>query len=43
MQDINNQIQELNKFFEFVDTRDKQLWDKYLRVYEANTKVLERQ
>ena len=29
-------IEELQKFLDFVDERDKQLWDKYLRRYETN-------
>lgn len=31
MRDINIQLDELQKFLDFVDERDKQLWDKYLR------------
>ena len=30
-------IEELQKFLDFVDERDKQLWDKYLRRYEMDT------
>ena len=31
MKDINIQLNELQEFLDFVDERDKQLWDKYLR------------
>ena len=31
MKDINIQLNELQKFLDFVDERDKQLWNKYLR------------
>lgn len=31
MRDINIQLDELQEFLDFVDERDKQLWDKYLR------------
>lgn len=37
MKDINIQLNELQKFLDFVDERDKQLWDKYLRRYEMDT------
>lgn len=37
MKDINIQLNELQKFLDFVDKRDKQLWDKYLIKYEINT------
>ena len=30
MKDINIQLKELQEFLDFVDERDKQLWDKYL-------------
>lgn len=33
MRDI--QLDELQEFLDFVDERDKQLWDKYLRRYET--------
>ena len=36
MKDINIQLNELQRFLDFVDERDKQLWDKYLRRYETN-------
>lgn len=36
MKDINIQLDELQRFLDFVDERDKQLWDKYLRRYETN-------
>lgn len=37
MRDINIQLNELQRFLDFVDERDKQLWDKYLRRYEMDT------
>lgn len=37
MKDINIQLDELQRFLNFVDERDKQLWDKYLRKYEMDT------
>ena len=37
MKDINIQLNELQKFLNFIDERDKQLWDKYLRRYEIDT------
>lgn len=37
MRDINIQLDELQEFLDFVDERDKQLWDKYLRRYEMDT------
>lgn len=37
MRDINIQLNELQEFLNFVDERDKQLWDKYLRRYEMDT------
>lgn len=36
MKDINIQLNELQRFLDFVDERDKQLWDKYLRKYETS-------
>ena len=36
MKDINIQLDELQRFLDFVDERDKQLWDKYLRKYETS-------
>ncbi len=36
MKDINIQLNDLQKFLDFVDERDKQLWDKYLRRYETS-------
>ena len=33
MKDINIQLKELQEFLDFVDERDKQLWDKYLIKY----------
>ena len=37
MRDINIQLNELQEFLDFVDERDRQLWDKYLRRYEMDT------
>ena len=37
MKDINIQLNELQEFLDFVDKRDKQLWNKYLRRYEMDT------
>ena len=31
MKDINIQLNELQKFLDFVNERDKQLWNKYLK------------
>lgn len=36
MKDINIQLNELQDFLDFVNERDKQLWDKYLKRYENN-------
>lgn len=36
MKDINIQLNELQRFLDFVDERDKWLWDKYLRRYETS-------
>lgn len=36
MKDINIQLNELQKFLDFVNERDKQLWNKYLKRYETN-------
>lgn len=36
MRDINIQLDELQRFLDFVDERDKQLWNKYLRRYETS-------
>lgn len=33
MKDINIQLKELQEFLDFVDERDKQLWNKYLIKY----------
>ena len=30
MKDINIQLNELQEFLDFVDKRDKQLWERYL-------------
>ena len=37
MKDINIQLNKLQEFLDFIDERDKQLWDKYLRRYEMDT------
>ena len=37
MKNINIQLNELQRFLDFVNERDKQLWDKYLRRYEMDT------
>lgn len=34
---LTENIEELQRFLDFVDERDKQLWDKYLRRYEIDT------
>lgn len=36
MRDINIQLNELQEFLDFVNERDKQLWNKYLKRYETN-------
>lgn len=36
MKDINIQLNELQDFLDFVNKRDKQLWNKYLKRYETN-------
>ena len=33
MKDINIQLNELQEFLDFVDERDKQLWERYLIKY----------
>lgn len=30
MRDINIQLNELQEFLDFIDERDKQLWERYL-------------
>lgn len=37
MRDINTQLNELQDFLNFVNERDKQLWNKYLKRYEMDT------
>lgn len=37
MRDINIQLNELQEFLNFVNERDRQLWNKYLRRYEMDT------
>lgn len=36
MKDVNIQLNELQEFLDFVNKRDKQLWNKYLKRYETN-------
>lgn len=36
MRDINIQLNELQRFLDFVNERDKQLWNKYLKRYETS-------
>ena len=36
MKDINIQLNELQDFLDFVNERDKQLWNKYIKRYETN-------
>ena len=36
MKDINIQLNELQRFLDFINERDKQLWNKYLKRYEPN-------
>ena len=33
---LTEKIEELQRFLDFINKRDKQLWDKYLRRYETN-------
>ena len=33
MKDINIQLNKLQEFLDFIDERDKQLWNKYLIKY----------
>ncbi len=37
MKDINIQLNELQEFLDFINERDKQLWNKYLKRYEMDT------
>lgn len=37
MKDINIQLKELQQFLDFVNERDKQLWNKYLKKYEMDS------
>lgn len=37
MKDINIQLNELQEFLDFIDERDRQLWNKYLKRYEIDT------
>lgn len=36
MKDVNIQLNELQKFLDFINERDKQLWNKYLKKYEID-------
>lgn len=40
MKDINIQLNELQEFLDFINERDKQLWNKFLRQYEINTEAV---
>ena len=33
---LTEKIEELQIFLDFINERDRQLWDKYLRRYETN-------
>lgn len=33
---LTEKIEELQRFLDFINKRDKQLWNKYLRRYETN-------
>ena len=37
MQDMNKQLNELQRFFDFVDKRDWELWNSYLKRYEIDS------
>lgn len=37
MKDINIQLNELQEFLDFINERDRQLWNKYLKRYEIDT------
>lgn len=37
MKNINIQLNELQEFLDFINERDKQLWNKYLKRYEMDT------
>lgn len=34
MHDVNKQLNELQEFLNYVNERDKQLWNKYLKINE---------
>ena len=36
MKDLNIQLNELQEFLDFINERDKQLWNKYLKRYETD-------
>ena len=36
MKNINIQLNELQEFLDFINERDKQLWNKYLKKYETS-------
>ena len=38
MKDINKQLKEIQQLIDYADKRDKQLWNKYLKMYEHKTK-----
>lgn len=33
---LTEKIEELQEFLDFINERDKQLWDKYLKKYETS-------
>lgn len=35
MKDINIQLNELQRFLDFINERDKQLWNKYLSILHS--------
>lgn len=39
MKDINIQLNELQEFLDFINERDKQLWNKYLKRYDIRKQV----
>ena len=41
MKDVNIQLNELQEFLDFINERDKQLWNKYLKKYEIDISILE--
>lgn len=39
MKDINKQLKEIQQLKDQADERDKQLWNKYLKMYETNSQI----